>query len=440
MKKMITRILVIADDEPACQFLQETLRGPKITVDVCTHPMVALKRNLPTYDLLIADIRMTRLASFCQIRETLPPVPLILVTSAGDLETAMEAVKCGAWDYISYPFSSEAIRAMVTNVLKIQEAFQEKMVTQVPLNDSPDFIGSSAVMLAFYKQVARVADAAASVLIEGESGTGKELTARSLHHLSFRRKNPFLIVHCGAIPDTLLESELFGYEKGTFTGADHTHPGLIESAQGGTLFLDEITEMAPSLQGKLLRFMQNGEVRRLGGHQVRHVVVRVVASTNRNLDEEVRSNRFRADLMYRFVVRLMVPSLRMHKEDLPQLVEAILQKIELPGIRIAPEAMTLLNAYDWPGNVRELENVLHQTHLLSPYPVIRPEHLPDRFRFPLVSKQPIFTPLQTAERNQILQTVQNQGWNRSRAARILGIDRKTLRVKMQRYGLEKEDR
>ena len=436
---MVTRVLVIADDDPACQVLQEMLRGPEQTVDLCAGPFMALKRDLSRYDLLIADIRITSQVSFRQIREALPQVPLILLTPDGDLETAKEAVKWGAWDHISWSFSPEAIRAVVGNVLRVQEDYREKTDTPAHTTEAFGFIGSSPAMMAFYQQVARVADAAASVLIEGESGTGKELTARALHQLSFRRNNPFLVVHCGAIPDTLLESELFGYEKGAFTGADHPHPGLIESAKDGTLFLDEITEMAPSLQGKLLRFLQNGEVRRLGGYQVRHAAVRVVASTNRNLDEEVQANRFRADLMYRFVVRLTIPPLRTHKEDLPQLIEAILRKIELPGIRIAQEALERLSTYEWPGNVRELENVLHQTHLLSPYPVIQPEHLPDRFRVPRGQKLPVFTPLETVERTQILQTMKNLGWNRSRAARILGIDRKTLRAKMLRYWLEREE-
>lgn len=294
-------------------------------------------------------------------------------------------------------------------------------------------------MMTFYRQLARVADSSASVLIEGESGTGKELTARALHDLSVRRENPFRIIHCGAIPEALLESELFGYEKGAFTGADRSHPGLIETAQGGTLFLDEITEMAPALQGKLLRFLQNGEVRRLGGHIIRHPAVRVIASTNRDMDQEVVKQRFRADLMFRFVVRLKTPPLREHREDLPQLVETFFQRFKMPGICVSSQAMALLHAYEWPGNVRELENVLHQTHLLSPYPVIRPEHLPERFRHPLITQPSLLTPLQTAERNQIMQAIQNQGWNRSRTARILGIDRKTLRLKMHFYGLKDED-
>jgi DNA-binding NtrC family response regulator len=292
-------------------------------------------------------------------------------------------------------------------------------------------------MVDFYKQIARVADASASVLISGESGTGKELTARSLHRLSTRHDKPFLTVNCGAIPETLLESELFGYERGAFTGADHMHTGLLEAARHGTIFLDEITEMSSSLQGKLLRFMQDGEVRRLGGHEARHVGVRVVAAANRDIDAEARAGRFRSDLLYRFVVRLQVPPLRAHKEDLPQLVESLLKKMGYPTVRISDEAMELLSAYDWPGNVRELENVLRQTLLLTPYTVILPENLPGKLRPAGSEETPLPSPLETAERQQILHALERTSWNQSRAAQRLGIDRKTLRTKIQRYGLTK---
>jgi transcriptional regulator with PAS, ATPase and Fis domain len=287
-----------------------------------------------------------------------------------------------------------------------------------------------------------VADAAASVLIEGESGTGKELTARSLHNMSSRRNKPFVVVHCGAIPDNLLESELFGYEKGSFTGADHQHMGLLESAEGGTIFLDEITEMSTALQGKFLRFMQNGEVRRIGGHEVRHVAVRVVAAANKNIDEEVAKARFRLDLLYRFIVRLRIPSLREHKEDVPSLIESMLKKFGYPGVRISVEAMELLMSYAWPGNVRELENVLQQTLLLSPFVVVLPENLPDRFRKQSPGEEnvtntdlPDLTPLERAERDKILQTLKAASWNQSKTAQLLGIDRKTLRLKIRRYNL-----
>ncbi len=433
------RILVIDDDAVACEFLQEALHRAGYEVDAFTSALAALAEDLARYDLLLSDIRMPDmdgLQFLRQVHERWPHFPVILMTAFGSLETTMEALRLGAWDYISKPFSPEAIRAMVQKVLEVRD-LQQHWIQGQPEDDKkePHFIGSSAVMVDFYKQIARVADASASVLISGESGTGKELTARSLHRLSARRGKPFLAVNCGAIPETLLESELFGYERGAFTGADHAHMGLLEAAQHGTIFLDEITEMSPALQGKLLRFMQNGEVRRLGGHEARHVGVRVVAAANRDIDAEARAGRFRSDLLYRFVVRLQVPPLRAHKEDLPQLVESLLKKLGYPTVRISDEAMELLISSDWPGNVRELENVLRQTLLLSPFTVILPENLPEKLRPVRSEETPLLSPLETAERQQILRTLEGTAWNQSRAAQRLGIDRKTLRTKIQRYAL-----
>jgi len=265
------------------------------------------------------------------------------------------------------------------------------------------------------------------------------LTARSLHHMSLRRDKPFVVVHCGAIPDNLLESELFGYEKGSFTGADHQHDGLLESAEGGTVFLDEITEMSTALQGKFLRFMQNGEVRRIGSHDVRNVTVRVVAAANKNIDEEVSLGRFRLDLLYRFIVRLRVPPLREHKDDIPLLIESLLKKFGYPNVRISLKAMELLMAYSWPGNVREMENVLQQTLLLSPFAVVLPENLPEHFQQQKENKEDAalsnISPLEAAERNKILQTLKETSWNQTKTAQLLDIDRKTLRLKIRRYGL-----
>lgn len=328
-------------------------------------------------------------------------------------------------------------------VLEVRELREKRLKPDLSEADkAPALLGSSAAMVEFYKQIARVADASASVLIEGESGTGKELTARSLHNMSSRREKPFVVVHCGAIPDNLLESELFGYEKGAFTGASHQHIGLLESAEGGTVFLDEITEMSTALQGKFLRFMQNGEIRKIGSHDVRHVAVRVVAAANKNIDQEVNAGRFRLDLLYRFIVRLHVPPLRERKEDIPLLIESMLKKFGYPNVRISVEAMELLMSYDWPGNVREMENVLQQTLLLSPFAVILPENLPVRFQQQqelVKSNAPYeLSPLEIAEREKILQTLQATLWNQSKAAHILDIDRKTLRMKIRRYGLISE--
>jgi len=446
---MKARILIIDDDAVACEFLQEVLQRDGYDVAMFTSAASALKQDLSEYDLLMSDIRMPGmdgLQFLSAVQKKWSNLPVILMTAYGSLETTMEALSLGAWDYISKPFSPEECRALVKKVLDVKEFRQRRMSLQPETTDDAKFIvkliGSSATMVEFYKQIARVADSSASVLIEGESGTGKELTARSLHSMSSRRQKPFVVVHCGAIPDNLLESELFGYEKGSFTGADHQHVGLIESAQDGTIFLDEITEMSTALQSKLLRFMQDGEVRRIGGHEVRHVAVRVVAAANKNIDEEVGAGRFRLDLLYRFIVRLRIPPLRERRADIPLLIESMLKKLGYAGVRVSPETMELLMAYDWPGNVRELENVLQQTLLLSPFVVILPENLPNRFRRTAETKRnaeaPEMTPLQEAQRGQILQTLKETSWNQSKAAEILGIDRKTLRLKIRRYGLTDE--
>jgi DNA-binding NtrC family response regulator len=438
---MTVRILVIDDDAIACEFLQEALSRAGYEVDAFTSAKKALRENLSAYDLLMSDIRMPDidgLQFLRQVHEKWPELPVILMTAYGSLETTMEALRLGAWDYISKPFSPDQIRAMVKKVMEVRELQQRRMRGKPEASGAPEFIGSSATMVDLYKQLARVADSSASVLIEGESGTGKELTARSLHQLSTRRDKPFVVVHCGAIPETLLESELFGYERGAFTGADRSHHGLIESAQEGTIFLDEISEMSSGLQAKLLRFMQDGEIRRLGGHEVRHAAVRVVAAANRDIDEEIKRDKFRADLLYRFVVRLHIPPLREHKEDLPLLVESFLKKLGYANVRMSDEAMELLMAYDWPGNVRELQNVLQQTMLLSPFLLILPDNLPERFRLKRDVPLPQLMPLEGAEREQILQSLKTTSWNQSRTAQLLGIDRKTLRSKIQRYGLLKD--
>ncbi|MBU1055458.1 MAG: sigma-54 dependent transcriptional regulator [Proteobacteria bacterium] len=432
------RILVIDDDLVACEVLQEILVRAEYDVDICTSARDALKKDLSLYNLLISDIRMPDvdgLNLLDQVHKQWPELPVIIVTAYGSLETTMEALRLGASDYISKPFSPEAIRLKVKKVLDVRDLQQRHLIVHPETLQEPQFIGSSAVMVEFYKQLARAADAWDSVLIEGESGTGKELAARALHQLSSRRGNSFVALNCGAIPENLLESELFGYEKGAFTGADKSHKGLLALAQEGTFFLDEITEMSTALQGKLLRFMQNGEVRRLGGHEVENVVVRVVAAANRDVDEEIKKGRFRADLLYRFVVRIQTPSLKQHKEDLPQLVEYFMKKWGYTSVNISSEAMECIIAYDWPGNVRELENMLRQTLIMSPFSMIFPENLPGRFRHGKDKEQSQLTPLEEAEKKQILQMLNNTSWNQTKTSQLLGIDRKTLRVKIQRYGL-----
>jgi DNA-binding NtrC family response regulator len=443
---MKAHILIVDDDAVAGEFLQEALARDGYEVAAYTSALEALQQDLSRYDLLMSDIRMPGmdgLQFLGAVQKKWPDLPVILMTAYGSLETTMEAISLGAWDYISKPFSPDECRAIVKKVLEVRELRERRLKFDLPeASEGPKLIGSSAAMVEFYKQIARVADSPASVLIEGESGTGKELTARSLHNMSSRRGKQFVVVHCGAIPDNLLESELFGYEKGSFTGADHQHVGLLESAEGGTIFLDEITEMSTNLQGKFLRFMQDGEIRRIGGHEVRHATVRVVAAANKDIDEEVSRGRFRLDLLYRFIVRLRIPPLREHKSDIPLLIESMLKKFGYPKVRISVEAMELLMAYNWPGNVREVENVLQQTLLLSPFVVVLPENLPGRFwqqkDTPEDMHLPDITPLEKAERDKILQTLKASSWNQSKSAQLLGIDRKTLRLKIRRYGLTDE--
>jgi len=442
---MKAHILVLDDDAVACEFLREALERDGYGVDVYTAATDALEQDLGQYDLLISDIRMPEmdgLQFLNEVRNRWPDLPVILMTAYGSLETTMDALRQGAWDYISKPFSPDECRRLVKKVLEFRQLRQRRSGAPPAAIEEGRLLGSSPAMVEFYKQIARISDSPASVLIEGESGTGKELTARSLHYMSPRRQKPFVVVHCGAIPDNLLESELFGYERGAFTGADHQHAGLIESAKEGTIFLDEITEMSTALQSKLLRFMQNGEVRRIGGHEVRHVATRVVAAANKNIDEEVGAGRFRLDLLYRFIVRLRIPPLRERRGDIPLLIDAILKKLGYSGVRVSAEAMELIMAYDWPGNVRELENVLQQTMLLSPFVVIVPENLPARFRCKTENEKSNggqeMTPLEEAQKEQILQALRKTSWNQSRAATALGIDRKTLRMKIRRYGLREE--
>lgn len=443
MKKSI---LVIDDDAVACEFLQEALARDGYEVQTMTSAKEALKLELSQFALLMSDIRMPEmdgLQFLDQVHKKWPDLPVILMTAYGSLDTTMEALSLGAWDYISKPFSPNDCRKIVKKVLDVRELRERRLKLDSPEEKSETkLIGSSAAMVEFYKQIARIADSPASVLIEGESGTGKELTARSLHSMSSRRAKPFVVVHCGAIPDNLLESELFGYEKGSFTGAHQQHIGLLASAEGGTVFLDEITEMSTALQGKFLRFMQNGEIRRIGSHDVQNVAVRVVAAANKNIDEEVQAGRFRMDLLHRFIVRLRVPPLREHKEDIPLLVESLLKKFGYTKARISEKAMELMIAYHWPGNVREIENVLQQTLLLSPFELILPENLPDKLRQQKEKGEETapsdFSPLEAVEREKILQILKETSWNQSKAAQILDIDRKTLRMKIQRYGLSEE--
>jgi DNA-binding NtrC family response regulator len=369
---------------------------------------------------------------------------VILISGFGTLDTAIEAVRAGAFDYISKPFNIGEVRATVARAL----ARERKAPAQEPATDVPPegIVGRTAGMLAVYKQIAYAADSVAPVLIQGESGTGKELVARAIHTHSVRSARPFVALNCGAVTETLLESELFGHVRGAFTGAIADRKGVFEQAHGGTVFLDEIGDMPPAMQVKLLRVLQDGEVRPVGGNRAIHTDARVVAATNVDLDRAVADQRFRQDLYYRLsVIVIQIPPLRDRREDIPLLIEQFVRNAAARTGRhvvIAPEAVVALTSYRWPGNVRELENTIERLVVFS-RGRIELADLPETVLAAPSLEARMFQDLPTLdelERRYLVHVLEAVGGNRSRAAEALGIDRRTLYRMAERLGVAlKED-
>ncbi|MCC6750983.1 MAG: sigma-54-dependent Fis family transcriptional regulator [Deltaproteobacteria bacterium] len=418
---------------------------------------------------VVTDLRMPRLDGMELLRRTVneyPEVPVIILTAHGSVDNAVAAVKLGAFDYIEKPFEQDQIRQVVQKALKTNELRRSDVrLGEVSKGKGRyGLVGNSAAMLSVYNVVEKVADTPSTVLITGESGTGKELIAKALHEHSSRRTGPLIKVNCAAIPDTLIESELFGYEKGAFTGAVSSKPGRFELADKGTLFLDEIGEVPAEMQVKLLRALQENEFERVGGIKTLCVDVRVVAATNRDLVASIEHGRFREDLYYRLnVVPIHVPPLRERSEDIPDLVAHILEKFR-PRLgkevtEVTPEAMTALIAYHWPGNIRELENLLERTILFSDGPTIRLQDLPEPLRqagaaaapVPAASpsastpaldgslKEIVRAETERVERNLIIAALEETGGNVTHAAKRLKISRKSLQNKMKELGLRDGD-
>jgi DNA-binding NtrC family response regulator len=377
-----------------------------------------------------------------------------MLTSFGSLEGAIEAIKQGAYDYLAKPFKKDDIKLVVKRSLDHCRLIKENARFREELKNKDEWsplVGSSPAMLEVYKLVARVTESKSTVLLQGESGTGKELIARAIHANGPRRNKPFIPVNCGALPDTLLESEMFGYEKGAFTGAAGNKIGLFESASEGTLFLDEIGEMGQALQVKLLRVMQDHEVRRVGSTTSTKVNVRIIAATNRDLEQLVKEGKFRDDLFYRLnVVRITLPSLVERREDIPMLVHHFLQKCaagETHAVRgVLPETMALLMQYRWPGNVRELENAIERAVSLSHGPLLTPEDLPASLhRTELPTKETGRATdhndegslsLEEVEKRHLVRVLKETKGNKVKASKILGIDRRTLYRMADRFGLD----
>lgn len=464
------KILVIDDDRDTCEFLRELLTAEGWTVETAQTASRGLELACSgDFDCVVADLnlndRLTGLDLLRALKHTGPSVKMILITAFGTLDVAIEAVREGAFDFVSKPFNVQQVIATVRRALEQPRpaAPAEDVAVILRLSESSGIIGRTPKMIELYKEIARVAPTRSTVLLTGESGTGKELIARAIHHHSPRAHHAFVAVNCGALTETLLESELFGHVKGSFTGAVSDKRGLFEEAHQGTLFLDEISETSPALQVKLLRVLQEGEIKRVGDSRSRIVDVRVIAATNRRLDEEVAAGRFREDLYYRLsVVTLTVPPLRERREDIPLLAIYFLKRLEqqaqmgrVPpgGFVLMPDALDLLLAYTWPGNVRELENAIEYAALHARSGILTSEDFPEKIRMavahsphgadhdPLARLFLDLPSLDELERRYLLHVLETVNWNRSRAADILGIDRRTLYRMAERFGisLEKSD-
>lgn len=404
-------------------------------------------------DLVLLDLKMPKmdgLEVLQLIREQRPELPVIMITAHGSVATAIEAIKAGAYDYISKPFNLEEIQLVIDKALEVRALTEEvaKLRSEVEKKYSfQNIIGKSPKMRAVFDLVERVAGTSASVLIYGESGTGKEMVAKAIHYLSPRRHRPYVQVNCSALPETLLESELFGHEKGAFTGAIARRQGRFELADTGTLLLDEIGELTPSVQVKLLRVLQDRTFERVGGAETIKVDVRMIAATNRDLTQAMAEGRFREDLYYRLnVVPIHLPPLRERVEDIPLLVDHFFKKFGQNGRAktLTPEAARRLAEYRWPGNVRELENTIERAVIISRGDRITVEDLPRELRLPSVNshRRVAFklpeggANLEEVERDLIRQAIERTGGNQTQAARLLGITRHTLLYRLEKYGLK----
>jgi DNA-binding NtrC family response regulator len=456
---MTKRILVVDDDAASCELLKEILQTQGWQIETARAPDEALRlAEQNSFDLLISDVNLeadkTGIDLLKAMREK---CPVILVTGFGTLETAVEASREGAWDFVSKPFKVEEVLRIAKRAIEKSgpntEDSNQREISPERGNIIP-IIGRTPQMIELYKEIARVAPTRSTVLILGESGTGKELVARSIHQNSPRSNSKFVAVNCGALTETLLESELFGYVKGSFTGASSDRRGLWEEADGGTLFLDEIGETSAAMQVKLLRALQEGEIRRVGSTQTRKVDARIIAATNRNLEREVETGRFREDLFYRLsVFTLHVPALRERRADIPLLAERFLQtaaaKVCKNNLRLSEAAIKLLLVYDWRGNVRELEAAIEFAAIRSRGQEILPEDLPPKInsaeqqtaaaRFHLQELYADLPSLDELERRYLMHVLEVTGGNRSRTAEILDIDRRTLYRMAERYGIALQD-
>jgi DNA-binding NtrC family response regulator len=445
-------ILIVDDDQNIRRVLAGLLReAGHSTLEVPDVEGALMVIREEIIDAIISDLKMpgkSGLDLLAANRRLKPSVPVIMVTAHGDIETAVTAMKRGAYDFITKPFDEEELLRSVRKALSESEKNRELLSEYFEAGESPlqDIIGGTPAMQEVFSIVEKVAPTDSTVLISGETGVGKELVARAIHRRSRRRDHSLVKVNCAALPEPLLESELFGHEKGAFTGAVTRKPGRFEIADGGTLFLDEIGELPLHLQAKLLGVLQDRVVEPVGGGKGMEVDIRVLAATNRDLREAVQAGEFRADLFYRLnVMPVRLPPLRERKEDLVTLCAHFLGKFAgkhgRQGMELAPETMARLAGYDWPGNVRELENILERMVLMTESDVLDPELVPPELEASAPPerasslKETVAGLTRSAERQLITEALEKTGQNRTRAAALLGISRRALQNKIKEYGL-----
>jgi two-component system, NtrC family, response regulator AtoC len=466
-KKKVVDILVVDDERPTCEFLAQVLsaEGHQVTSAYSGEEAIRLlKKNY--YPVVVSDLQLgdpDGLTLLTQTNLQSRASAMIFITGYGSIDTAVRAIHEGAFDYLSKPLNLADIEVQLKGL--VQRAIQhlasithpKKAAAPQFLNPSFTMIGTSPQIVQVYRTIAKAAISRSNVLVLGESGTGKELVARAIHDNSPRSAKPFVTVNCCALTESLLESELFGHVKGSFTGAIANKRGLFEEANEGTIFLDEIGDISPALQVKLLRVIQEGEVRPVGASETRNVDVRVIAATHRDLDAYVKEGKFREDLYYRLkIILIELPPLRQRNEDLPDLVKFFvsrsLKQTGKPISSVSEEAMTLLMNYPWPGNIRELENALERAIAMTNTTVLFPEDFPSeiiQYQEPRVEESPREAAavssggpqsLEQLEREHIIKTLEEVKFNKSKAAHILGIDRVTLYRKASRYGIPMRSR
>ena len=471
-------ILIVDDDEGLLHFLNRFFRKQGHEVHTCSSGQAALEvMAAEQFDLVLLDYKMpglNGLDTLREVRKSQVKTPVIIMTAYGTTDTAIEAMKLGAYDYLLKPFNREELHRIATDALEVNRLMKEVVSfpghvrrPAAPPKGMVKIVGNHRRMQEVYKLIGQVAGKDVTILITGESGTGKELVARAIYHHSHRRDKPFLAINCAAIPEMLLESELFGYERGAFTGAERTHIGKFERCQDGTLFFDEIADMSLSSQAKVLRVLQYGEFERLGGKENLKVNVRIIAATNKNLEKEVEQGRFREDLYWRLkVISIHLPPLRERAEDIPPLVEYFVSRFsdeyQTPIRYVADAAMQKLKSHSWPGNVRELENCLRRAVLLSKGDVILEEHLklesdqpdlqgasqeqlmaridrkldeliPDILRFS--GEKTHANVIDLVEKALIAKVLKQCNHNQVKAAKMLGISRNTLRHRLKKFRL-----